>query len=146
MISISFSYSNHTIHQRWTYRVTATAIIKIIISVEAVCWLNHLISYWFCFCFLITDTAASWEEWWTYDGISGKLLDIFRHKTISNIYYERKLHLFADRNKMKYIWDCKFRGQFIKFVSSSWPNLFTGGDYFFSAVFHASPKNKTEQK
>lgn len=63
-------------------------------------WTNLTIQFCFCFFFPpFLEIAASWEEWWTYDGISGEYRNIYWivcaalgkmlpvTKTISSNYY-----------------------------------------------------------
>ena len=35
------------------------------------------------FCLLTVSSGVSWEEWWTYDGISGKEIGVRNKFTVS---------------------------------------------------------------
>lgn len=68
------------------------------------CGISYLYRFSIFFSFLITDIAASWEEWWTYDGISGNNFSFENGKTRSLMQLFWLCWLKSNKK-----WDCDFR-------------------------------------
>lgn len=90
--------------------------------------------YWF-FSLLITDTAASWEEWWTYDGISGKLNGNLTHLSIQIDFYSNKKLWFPVSFISMYHFIQKTSNVFSEGEIKTWKNRFFSMCWYYYYYF-----------